>query len=62
MLPRFSARAVLLVCLILAARVSPAGADTITLNGFNNNTPATVTFDDGAGHSGSQNTLLASST
>ena len=59
MLPRFSAKAVLLVCSILVARVTPALADTITLNAFNNNTPATVTFDDGAGHSGSQATLLS---
>jgi hypothetical protein len=59
MLPRCSAKAVLLVCSILVARATPALADTITLNAFNNNTPATVTFDDGAGHSGSQNTLLS---
>jgi len=44
--------------LALAMSTSPAAADTITLNGFNNNTAATVTFDDGAGHSGSINTLL----
>jgi hypothetical protein len=48
-----------LTCLALAASVAPARAGSITLNGFNNNTPATVTFDDGAGHSGSENTLLA---
>jgi hypothetical protein len=59
MIPRFLQRIVLLVCLILAAMVTPVRADTITLNGFNNNTPATVTFNDGAGHSGSQNTLLS---
>ena len=59
MIPPFLERSVLLACLLLAASVTPARADTITLNGFNNNTPATVTFDDGAGHSGSQNTLLS---
>ena len=47
-----------LMWLALAMSTSPAAADTIALNGFNNNTAATVTFDDGAGHSGSINTLL----
>ena len=56
---RFLEKIVLVLCLVMAVRVSPAGADIITLNGFNNVTPATVTFDDGAGHSGSQNTLLS---
>jgi hypothetical protein len=37
---------------------SVAEADSITVNGFNNNTAATVTFNDGAGHSGSNTTLL----
>jgi hypothetical protein len=49
----------LLTCLGLGVSVAPVRAGSITLNGFNNNTPATVTFDDGAGHSGSENTLLA---
>jgi len=48
----------LLTCLGLGVSVAPVRAGSITLNGFNNNTPATVTFDDGAGHSGSENTLL----
>ena len=47
-----------LMWLALAMSTSPAAADTIALNGFNNNTAATVSFDDGAGHSGSINTLL----
>ena len=59
MVQRFLSSIVLFVCVSLTARVAPARADSITLNGFNNSTPATVTFDDGAGHSGSQNTLLS---
>jgi len=51
-------RILLLTCLGLGVSVAPVRAGSITLNGFNNNTPATVTFDDGAGHSGSENTLL----
>src|ERR1700730_15434628 len=47
-----------LVWLALAMSANVAEADSITLNGFNNNTAATVTFNDGAGHSGSHNTLL----
>jgi hypothetical protein len=47
-----------LVWLALAMSASVAEADSITVNGFNNNTAATVTFNDGAGHSGSNNTLL----
>jgi hypothetical protein len=46
------------MCLALAVGVGPVRADTITVNGFNNDTPATVTFDDGVGHSGTTNTLL----
>jgi hypothetical protein len=30
---------------------------SLTVNGFNNSTPATVSFDDGAGHTGTINTL-----
>ena len=56
---RAHVRILLLTCLALAVSVAPVRAGSITLNGFNNNTPATVTFDDGAGHSGSENTLLA---
>jgi len=59
MSPRFLERTVLMACLLLATKMIPAAADTITLNGFNNNTPATVTFDDGAGHSGTQSELLS---
>jgi hypothetical protein len=59
--PAFRAhvRILLLTCLGLGVSVAPARAGSITLNGFNNNTPAIVTFDDGAGHSGSDNALLA---
>src|ERR1700730_19399452 len=55
---RAHVRILLLTCLGLGVSVAPVRAGSITLNGFNNNTPATVTFDDGAGHSGSENTLL----
>jgi hypothetical protein len=45
----------------LALMVSPTQAGLVTVNGFNNNTMATVSFDDGSGmsgHSGSVNMLL----
>ena len=48
----------LLACLSFGSKAAPAQADSITLNGFNNSTPATVTFNDGAGNSGTRNTLL----
>jgi hypothetical protein len=47
--------------LMLAMMVSTAQGGLVTVNGFNNNTMATVSFDDGSGisgHSGSVNTLL----
>jgi len=47
-----------LAALALILSVSPARADSITLNAFNNSTPATVTFNDGQGHSGSIDTFL----
>jgi hypothetical protein len=47
-----------LVCLALVVGASLGRAGTITLNSFNNNTQATVAFNDGAGHSGSDSTLL----
>jgi hypothetical protein len=56
---RARVRILLLTCLGLGVSVASARAGSITLNGFNNNTPAAVAFDDGAGHSGSDNTLLA---
>jgi hypothetical protein len=52
-------RSLLLVCLALTTSASLGRADFITVNGFNNNTPATVTFNDGAGHSSTDNTLLS---
>jgi len=45
----------------LAVTVSTAQAGLVTVNGFNNNTPAIVSFNDGSGisgHSGSVSTLL----
>jgi hypothetical protein len=42
-----------LACLALAVTVSLGRADSITLNAFNDNTPATITFNDGSG----QNTI-----
>jgi hypothetical protein len=45
----------------LAVMISTAQAGLVTVNGFNNNTMATVSFDDGSGisgHSGSVSTLL----
>jgi len=48
----------ILICLALAAIGSIPNASVVTLNAFNNSTTAQVTFDDGAGHSGSINTLL----
>jgi hypothetical protein len=45
-------------CLALAASASLGRADTLTVNAFNDNTPATVTFNDGAGHSGTINVDL----
>jgi hypothetical protein len=47
-----------LVFLALALVALPARAGTITVDGFNNNTSATVNFNDGAGNSGTDNTLL----
>jgi hypothetical protein len=47
--------------LMLGVMVSTTQAGLITINGFNNNTMATVSFNDGtgiSGHSGSVNTLL----
>jgi hypothetical protein len=48
----------LLTCLALLASASLGGADTITLNNFNNNTPATVTFVLPGGMSGVIDTNL----
>jgi hypothetical protein len=45
------------VCLALAVTTSLGRADSITVNAFNNSTPATVTFNDGSGQS-TINTLL----
>src|SRR5262249_25228786 len=48
----------------LALAASPLRAGTITLNAYNNNTSATVHFDDGSnlpGHNGTANLLLAQS-
>jgi len=59
MVPRFLTGLALFACASLAVRMIPAHAGSITLNSFNNDTPATVTFDDGAGHSGSQSVLLS---
>ena len=47
-----------LAALALILSVSAARADSITLNAFNNSTPATVTFNDGQGHNDSIDTLL----
>jgi len=47
---------------MLAMMVSTTQAGLVTVNGFNNNTMATVSFDDSSGisgHSGSVSTLLA---
>ena len=48
----------LLACLTCLATASFGRADFITVNGFNNNTPATVSFDLGGGMSGVVNTNL----
>jgi hypothetical protein len=45
-------------CLALILAASTGRPDTITVNNFNNNTPATVTFNDGMGDSGSNSTNL----
>jgi hypothetical protein len=47
-----------LACLVLAVSVSAGRADTVTVNAFNNGTPATVSYNDGAGHSRTIDTLL----
>ncbi len=47
-----------LMCLTFVVSVSSVQADSITVNAFNNNTAASVSFNDGSGHSGTANTLL----
>ena len=51
-------RCIPLACLVLIVTATLGRADLITVNAFNNDTPATVTFNDGAGQSGTNNTLL----
>jgi hypothetical protein len=45
-------------CLALGMIAAPVRAGFVTIDAFNNNTPATVSFNDGAGNSGTINTLL----
>jgi hypothetical protein len=51
-------RSLVLACLALGMSAGPVRAGSITVNAFNNSTPATVHFDDGSGHSGTVSTLL----
>jgi hypothetical protein len=51
-------RSLALACLALGAAASPVRADFVTVNAFNDSTPATVSFNDGAGDSGTVSTLL----
>jgi len=46
------------VCLAVVVSTSRGRADLITVDAFNNNTPATVSFNDGAGHSGTMSENL----
>src|SRR5260370_3586869 len=55
---RATMRSLALACLALGMSASPVRAEFITVNAFNNSTPATVSFNDGSGHSGTDNTLL----
>lgn len=50
-----AATAVDLVAQVVA---DPSGTGTVTIDQFNNSTPAVVSFDDGAGNAGTDNTLL----
>ena len=52
-------KALALTCLVLGLGAPAAEAGFVTPLAFNNSTPAEVSFDDGAGNSGTLNTLLA---